>query len=68
MEAQRLQHEQERLRVEKEKLEETMKMNDYLAEMKMIMQEYGDASCRGPFDFPHSHDPRVPSGRGSAMC
>ncbi|KAL2933423.1 Myb/SANT-like DNA-binding domain-containing protein 4 [Bienertia sinuspersici] len=68
MEAQSLQHEQERLRVEKEKLEETRKMNDYLAEMKMTVQEYRDASCRGPFDSPHSHDPRDLSGGGSAMC
>ncbi|KAL2905064.1 Myb/SANT-like DNA-binding domain-containing protein 4 [Bienertia sinuspersici] len=68
MEAQRLQHEQERLMVEKEKLEETRKTNDYLAKMKMTMQEYRDASCRGPFDFPHSHDPRDLSGGGSAMC
>ncbi|KAL2934665.1 Transmembrane protein 94 [Bienertia sinuspersici] len=49
-------HEQERLKVEKEKLEGTRKMNDYLVEMKRIMQEYRDASCCGPFGFSNLHD------------
>ncbi|KAL2904984.1 Formamidopyrimidine-DNA glycosylase [Bienertia sinuspersici] len=37
--------EHERLQVEKEKLEETRKMNEYLAKMKRTMQDYRDASC-----------------------
>ncbi|KAL2895131.1 tRNA pseudouridine synthase B, partial [Bienertia sinuspersici] len=44
METQCLQREQEQLKVQKEKLVETRKMNEYLDEMKRTMQDYRDAS------------------------